>query len=215
MADWVAAISSSLSALAAIFSLLAFWYAMKMQREDSINDVRPELLLLEWSIEDRESSNIGPHTTIRAAKLKNVGRGPAFGISCMCVDAWEPKRELYGALMISPYVAAGSEETVEIAFTIPWNELPSESAAETVAHLLYADLGERRHSVKMHLAVPKTANHVFHGAKRLAPRLFMTRREATVIEHSNWRALRRMLNWRRIWQKNAVTAESGPEQPKM
>jgi hypothetical protein len=52
---------------------------MKMQREDAINDVRPELLL-DWSLEDKAESNISPYTRVSAAKIKNVGRGPAFGI---------------------------------------------------------------------------------------------------------------------------------------
>jgi hypothetical protein len=86
MADWASAIGSISSALAAIFSLIAFIYAMRMQEQDSINDVRPELLLLDWSVKDGKQPHIGPYTTIRAAKIKNVGRGPAFDIWDVAFD---------------------------------------------------------------------------------------------------------------------------------
>jgi hypothetical protein len=45
MAEWIEAIGSLLSALAALFSVLAFLSALKTQREDSINGVRPEWYL--------------------------------------------------------------------------------------------------------------------------------------------------------------------------
>src|SRR6185312_14192531 len=82
MMEALSAIGSIGSAVAAIFSFIAFLYAIRIQREDSTNDVRPELLLLDWSIEDEEDSNDGLCTFVHAKRIKNVGRGPAFDIWC-------------------------------------------------------------------------------------------------------------------------------------
>jgi hypothetical protein len=208
--NWVDAIGSILSAITACLSLGAFLYAMKMQREDSINDVRPELLLLNWSIEDKPVSNIGPYTSVKTTKIKNVGRGPAFDISFMSVDTNDAKREFQSAIMICPYVASGTEEPIEIGFITQWRELPPEEIKEFVdVRLFYTDLGRHRHSVRMHLVVAKSANYNFSGAKRLAERLFMTRRETTVIEKTIWDRTKGKA--RRAWASWLKATEPGSQ----
>jgi hypothetical protein len=124
MADWVSAISSSLSALAAVFSFLAFLSAMKMQREDSINDVRPELLLLDWSTEDKDTSSIGPYTRIKASKIKNVGRGPVFDLWCLEISPRQSNDEITSAILACPYIAAGMEEAIDVGFLVKWSDEP-------------------------------------------------------------------------------------------
>ena len=123
MADWISAIGAGLSSVAAIVSLLAFLVALKMQKDDSINDVRPELLLEDWSIEDGQYPNTGPHTNILAARLRNVGRGPAFNISYMSSGPKEATR-YSSSLMICPYLPADGTEPAEVRLVVFWDKLP-------------------------------------------------------------------------------------------
>jgi hypothetical protein len=180
MADWLAAIGSLLSAITACLSFGAFIYAMKMQREDSINDVRPELLLLDWKLDDKEVSNIGPYTSIRCSKIKNVGRGPAFDIWCVGLSPSEKGMPITG-VFACPYVASGAEEAIEIGFLVNWSDKPAEDATDSFTiRLNYSDLGQRQHSVDIHLVISRRLNYQFGGGKQLVPRLFMTMRRTSI-----------------------------------
>jgi hypothetical protein len=199
MADWVSAIGSVFSAIAAFFSLAAFLYAMRMQREDSINDVRPELLLLDWSVEDREYSNSGPCTSIKAARIKNVGRGPALDIWCTSIDPGD-KDAIPTGVLACPYVAHGAEEAIEIGFHVDWSDKPFEEKKKGfIVRLHYSDLGRRQHSVDIHLVLARKLNYQFAGGKQLVPRLFMTERRTTVTEEGIYTRIQGPLNKLRAW----------------
>lgn len=107
MSNWpdiISAIGTIVSAVAAIFSLAAFMVAMKMQSEDSINDVRPELLLSDWTMKERSNQNVGCSTSIYPGRIRSVGRGAAFNISIYTRDPKEKMPEIHGATMICPYL---------------------------------------------------------------------------------------------------------------
>lgn len=205
MTDWVAAISSSFSAIAAVFSLLAFVYVINIQREDSINDVRPELLLLDWSVEEKEDRVIGPYTRIHASRIKNVGRGPAFDLWCMEISPKQSEGELTSAVLSCPYVAAGTEEVIDVGFLINWSNGRTEEDKDSfIVRLLYSDLGRRRHWVDIHLVVAKKPNYGFHGAKQLAPKLFMAGRSTTVIEKDISAGIRGWFHRLRSWWRDVT-----------
>ncbi len=120
----------------------------------------------------------------------------------MGISPKQPKDQLISAVLTCPYVAAGMEEKIEVGFTIQWSDPPVEDEKDAfIVRLTYRDLGRRRHSVDIHLVVPRKANYSFGGAKQLAPKLFMTARNTTIIEQSFWRSLWRRLNRRRIWRR--------------
>lgn len=176
-ADWLAAISSALSAFAAIG---AFIYALRMRREDSINGVRPELLLLDWSV---EGDGINSDAIVRAAMIRNVGRGPAFDIFVRLVDPTEPDPEILGGMLICPYLAPGADEPTLAAFAVKVGDRPDERLRRPIIiQLVYTDLGGRRHSVRLHLVVAMKPGSTFQGTKELATGLFMITREPTIIE---------------------------------
>lgn len=178
--DILSGIGSILSGITAIFSLLAFLFALKMQRQDSINDVRPELVLLGWGIEDD-----GHFTTVRPGLIKNVGNGPAFDISFATLSEGEVVKLFYTSVFICPFLPPGEQDGIEGGIGVDWSK-PSlvPVIAETrgfFIHLFYRDMNRRNYFVKMYFVVAKHMNFKFGGAKQVVPRVFFVRREPAII----------------------------------
>jgi hypothetical protein len=65
------------SAIAAGFSAVSAFFAMRIQRPNLGESVRPELVLTDWS---RTSTGDGSEEILRFAGIKNVGRGTALHV---------------------------------------------------------------------------------------------------------------------------------------
>jgi hypothetical protein len=66
------------AAIAAGFSAFSSFLIMRIQRNNLIESVRPELVLIGWS--RKPPGGPGAHDTVSFMAIKNVGRGTAFNI---------------------------------------------------------------------------------------------------------------------------------------
>lgn len=179
-----------LSAVAAFFSVLAAYRIYKIHRDNRIDVVRAELILLGLDVKE-----MGGEKYLFIQKVVNVGKGPAlsFGLAMNRQDTAK-KINYQGHNLLRDVRAGGGEESyldpsldVLIPIDSCLERIDNYHVYKMTIRLFWTDLHEKKHLVNILLQInpnekmpePTEGMHVL---KNGLPRIFMIRRKACWFE---------------------------------
>ena len=89
------------SAIAATFSAIAAILILKIQRQNLLESVRPELVIGGWVRHERRSEN-PDYEKISFETIKNVGRGPALHVTLASVTVNDDRETALARISQTP-----------------------------------------------------------------------------------------------------------------
>jgi hypothetical protein len=168
------------SAIAACFSATAAWLMWSLQRKNTLNLIRPEIVLEGWQfVQDGDFldsgkitiqiiRNIGPGTAMHVfAELKYAGHNEPFDASM-----------IYDFIQIIP-PSGKVEPFSECSFT--WKYVKNDNVKSVPLRLnIYCfDINSNRYTTHYLLTAYK-GDHLFFGDEELAPGLYLSERYVTI-----------------------------------
>lgn len=184
---------SLFSALAAIGSFFTARLVLRIQKQNLIDSVRPELLLDGWSFEvaaGRVPHNWTPGFTylICSKRLKNVGKGPAFNVRVTAFEVLQPQA---WPIKHNPLPVVGCNEERDFNLSL-WADLKPESKehrsyAKIDLVLWYQDAHGRDYSTIYQLVCRPGRSEGDHDTTELADGLKLNSRRSVSGKERPWR----------------------------
>ena len=187
--------SAIASAFAACFSATAAWLMWSIQRKNTLNSIRPEIVLEGWQlIQDGEFIDTGE---IKIQLIRNIGVGAAKDV--LAELKYSGHNAPFDAGLFSfdykSILSAGGsfEPFAEGKFT--WKYVSNDNIKMVPLDLVIycSDFNSNRYKTHYLLVACKGDDQLF-GAEQLAPGLYLTQRHVTVKSQTYFWWLRQIPN---------------------
>jgi len=171
------------SAIAALFSALSSFLIMRIQRQNLLESVRPELALTGWTRRS-EGQNDAEHEVIAFQTLRNVGRGAAFHIVINANHIIDNRPAAGLSTTRLPILAANESSALNGEIVVWWKNVPPDSQGHkhlgiTVDMLCWDSRG-MRHETQYNLFAAELSPNMIVVSDPIAPGVMLgTRTTAT------------------------------------
>jgi hypothetical protein len=174
-----ATVAAICSAIAALSSAIVAILAMRIQRDNLLTSVRPEIVLDGWT---RNSRTIGDLTldVIAIDSIRNVGRGSALQAIVSVEDVMENNYPVViGPIKRMSVLASNESAKLSSEITLDWkNCKPTKSGLKVLPiriQILTWDTHNRRHETKYSLTAFESTSEI-GGSSGFAPGLLYSSR---------------------------------------
>lgn len=204
------------SAVAATFSALTAFVAMRIQRANRLDAARPELVLTGWGL---ENPNDRGATTYRIHSVRNVGKGPALHLWINAGLDREGRPLVFLPTIRVPILAPGESHQIDAELIVYWKNAKPDHADFRYVHvavdLVSWDTLSFRHTTTYRLlAVQAPVGGQAFLSGGVAPGLSLGTR--TSVVQPTWRLKLAALP-QRAWRKavRRVQAIRRPKPPRL
>jgi hypothetical protein len=174
------------SAVAASFAAFSAFMTMLIHRRNLLDAARPEILLVDWSREDRGTGD-GKHEVIKFRRIRNIGRGLAYNIYMNCLHERDRFPLACMSTMRIPLLAAGEEIEANGEIVLWWKNVEESDLPNMGLGIqIFAwDAREIRHETTYKLFVVPAVYSNSLAMDCLAPGLALTQRQT--VSRAVWR----------------------------
>lgn len=195
------------AAIAAVASAFAAFLSLRLQRQMSLDAVRPELILDEWVNypDDEEDPNSGQ---FEAKRIQNIGRGPALHVSFELEVKGRPESHAFMTGDSISIIGPGEIRPISAYGFFAWEDsTPVFEHAESIdldLAMIFFDSYGYCYETHLHLVAARgkfAELGMIHGAERLARELCLVSRRTFVRSPRRLRWVERMRALRSKFRK--------------